>query len=151
MAENSKHRVCRYDREGKQIGNWGYRRSHRHRRLWQLLQPDERRVRAGRTWSTRPKTTRAASSDIRQEGELLGLVGSVDLVPGCKNCSIAVSDDGSRVYMLDITRGHIVRDGAAAMPGEAGPAAVDESEPLKAQTIRESPRQMRSRRRRVSS
>ena len=29
--------------------------------------------------------------------------------PGCKNVSIAVSSDGSRVYMLDITRNHLVR------------------------------------------
>jgi hypothetical protein len=38
----------------------------------------------------------------------LGLVGSVDIVPGCKNVAIAVSQDGGRVYMLDITRSHIV-------------------------------------------
>jgi sugar lactone lactonase YvrE len=43
------------------------------------------------------------------DGELLGLVGAVDLAPGCKNVSIAVSSDGNRVYMLDITHGYIVR------------------------------------------
>ena len=43
------------------------------------------------------------------DGKLLGLVGAVELKPGCKNCSIAVSSDGSRVYMLDITRNLIVR------------------------------------------
>lgn len=32
----------------------------------------------------------------------------MDLVPGCKNVSIAVSHDGDHVYMLDITRNHIV-------------------------------------------
>jgi len=29
-------------------------------------------------------------------------------VPGCKKVSIAVSPQGDQVYMLDITRGHIV-------------------------------------------
>ena len=42
------------------------------------------------------------------EGTFLGVVGAVDLVPGCKKVSIAVSPTGDRVYMLDITRGHIV-------------------------------------------
>jgi hypothetical protein len=32
----------------------------------------------------------------------------VDLVPGCKNVSIAVSPDADKVYMLDLTRNHIV-------------------------------------------
>ena len=36
------------------------------------------------------------------------MVGSVDLVPGCKNVSIAVAEDGNQVFMLDITRNHIV-------------------------------------------
>jgi sugar lactone lactonase YvrE len=44
-----------------------------------------------------------------EDGKLLGLVGSVEMKPGCKNCSISVSKDGSRVYMLDITRNFIVR------------------------------------------
>ena len=35
-------------------------------------------------------------------------MGDVKLVPGCKNVSIAVSADGSKVYMLDLTRNHIV-------------------------------------------
>jgi len=62
------------------------------------------------------------------DGELLGLVGSVDLVPGCKNCSIAVNADGSRVYMLDITRGHIVRMEPYA-PGEApGPVPYEDEQ-----------------------
>ena len=43
-----------------------------------------------------------------KDGELLALVGSVKLVPGCKKVSIAVSEDGHRVYMLDITRNHII-------------------------------------------
>ena len=42
------------------------------------------------------------------DGELLQLVGAVDLVPGCKNVSIAVAEDGNQVFMLDITRNHIV-------------------------------------------
>jgi hypothetical protein len=42
-------------------------------------------------------------------GELLGLVGAVDVPPGCKNVSIAATSDGSRFYMLDITNNRILR------------------------------------------
>jgi hypothetical protein len=56
-------------------------------------------------------TAEASSGRIKRystTGELLELVGNVDIVPGCKKVSIAVNKDGSRVYMLDITRTHIV-------------------------------------------
>ena len=42
------------------------------------------------------------------DGELMDHIGSVELVPGCKKVSIAVSSDHQRVYMLDITRNHII-------------------------------------------
>ena len=43
------------------------------------------------------------------DGEFVSYVGDVELVPGCKNVSIAVAPDTSRIYMLDLTRNHIVR------------------------------------------
>jgi sugar lactone lactonase YvrE len=42
------------------------------------------------------------------DGEFVDFIGDVKLVPGCKNVSIAVSKDGKRVFMLDITRNHVV-------------------------------------------
>ena len=36
------------------------------------------------------------------------MIGTVKIVPGCKNVAIGVSPDGNRVYMLDVTRKHIV-------------------------------------------
>jgi sugar lactone lactonase YvrE len=42
------------------------------------------------------------------DGKFKDVIGSVKLVPGCKNVSIAVSPDTDRVYMLDITRNHII-------------------------------------------
>ena len=59
------------------------------------------------------------------EGQLIDLVGSVELVPGCKKVSIAVSKDHQRVYMLDITRNHIIV--MEAKPGE--PEVVSQEEP----------------------
>jgi len=42
------------------------------------------------------------------EGEFLGRVGKVKIIPGCKHVAIGVADQGKKVYMLDITRSHIV-------------------------------------------
>ena len=41
-------------------------------------------------------------------GKFLGVVGTAKIVPGCKHLAIGVSKDASRVFLLDITRTHIV-------------------------------------------
>ena len=56
-------------------------------------------------------TAEATSGRIKRftpDGKLQGVVGTVEIVPGCKKVSIAVNQDGSRVYMMDLTRTHIV-------------------------------------------
>ena len=50
------------------------------------------------------------------DGNFLAYVGDVDLVPGCKNVSIAASPDSDRIYMLDLTRNHIVVMKARSQP-----------------------------------
>jgi hypothetical protein len=42
------------------------------------------------------------------EGEFLGRVGRAEIIPGCKHVAIGVADNSKKVYMLDITRSHIV-------------------------------------------
>lgn len=127
VAENSKHRVCRYDRDGKLICNWGHGARTGIEGFGSCCNPMNVAFGPeGAVYTAEDNTGRIKR--YSPEGKLLGLVGSVDLVPGCKNCSIAVSSDGSRVYMLDITRGHIVRM-EPYKPGEApAPAAVEEQE-----------------------
>ncbi|MEM9702085.1 MAG: hypothetical protein AAF907_06545, partial [Planctomycetota bacterium] len=58
------------------------------------------------------------------DGELIDLVGKVDLVPGCKNVSVAVSPANGSVYMLDITRNHI----AVMTPGAESDSDAEVSE-----------------------
>ncbi len=107
VAENARARVCRYDREGKLVCQWGEREREGAVGFGSCCNPMN--VAFG------PKaevyTAEATLGRIKRfstTGEFLGLVGSVDIVPGCKNVAIAVNHDGSRVYMLDITRSHIV-------------------------------------------
>lgn len=125
VAENSKHRVCRYDRDGKMIGNWGHGARTGIEGFGSCCNPMNVAFGPeGVVYTAEDNTGRIKR--YSPDGKLLGLVGSVELVPGCKNCSIAVSSDGTHVYMLDITRGHIVRM-EPYKPGEApAPAAVEE-------------------------
>ena len=107
VAENSRHRVCHYDRDGELISTFV---------------KGDRTSFAGFAGCCNPMNLcfgpggelYASESNIGRikrftpAGELLGLVGRVNLVPGCKNVAIEANSDGSRVYMLDITRNHIV-------------------------------------------
>jgi sugar lactone lactonase YvrE len=108
VAENSQHRVCRFDRNGKKLGTWGTSARTGLDGFGSCCNPMN--IAFG------PKNVVYTAEDdtgrikrYSPEGKLLGLVGLVELKPGCKNVSIAVSSDGSHVYMLDITRNHIVR------------------------------------------
>jgi hypothetical protein len=108
IAENSRHRVCRFDRDGKSILNWGQQARAGIEGFGSCCNPMN--VAFGPSdavYTAEDDTGRIKRYSI--EGKLLGLVGSVELKPGCKNCSIAVSSDGNQVYMLDITRNSIVR------------------------------------------
>jgi hypothetical protein len=108
VAENSRHRVCRFDRQGNSLGTWGRAARDGIDGFGSCCNPMN--VAFGpdaAVYTAEDNTGRIKRYSV--DGKLLGLVGSVELVPGCKNVSIAVNKDGSRVYMLDITRHHIVR------------------------------------------
>jgi hypothetical protein len=108
VAENSKHRVCHFDRDGKSIGAWGESARTGLEGFGSCCNPMN--VAFGpddAVYTAEDDTGRIKRYSA--SGKLLGLVGAVELKPGCKNCSISVSKDGNRVYMLDITRNFIVR------------------------------------------
>ena len=125
VAENGKHRVCRYDRDGALVCQWGHGARQGLEGFGSCCNPMNVAFGPGGVVYTAEDNT-GRIKRYSPDGELLGLVGATELVPGCKNCSIAVNSDGSRVYMLDITRGHIVRM-EPYKPGEApAPAKIDE-------------------------
>ncbi len=106
VAENSRDRVVHYDINGTEINKWG---------------KSDRTGINGFTSCCNPMnvcfdnkghvyTAESGSGRIKcfnSSGTLVSYVGDVDLVPGCKNVSIAVSPVNSKVYMLDLTRNHI--------------------------------------------
>jgi hypothetical protein len=108
VAENSRHRVCRFDRDGKELLVWGFGARTGLEGFGSCCNPMNVAFGPeGAVYTAEDDTGRIKRYSV--DGKLLGLVGAVELKPGCKNVSIAVSKDGSRVYMLDITRNHLVR------------------------------------------
>ena len=106
VAENSRKRVAAFDRSGESIGGWGSSGEDVNG-FGSCCNPMN--VAFGPKGSV--YTAESTSGRIKRystDGELLELVGSVDLVPGCKKVAIAVGPGGDRVYMLDQTRDHIV-------------------------------------------
>lgn len=107
VAENSRHSVRHFDRNGEQVNRWGSSAREGLAGFGSCCNPMNVAFGPGGT----VYTAESGSGRIKRfspEGELVELIGSVDLVPGCKKVSIAVGPDGDRVYMLDITRNHVV-------------------------------------------
>ena len=117
VAENSRHRVVRFDNQGTKLTSWGSRARSGLRGFGSCCNPMNVNFGPdGTVYTAESNTGRIKQYD--SEGQLLSLVGKVDLVPGCKKVAIAVSPDGSRIYMLDITRETILVMGPLA-PGES--------------------------------
>ncbi|MGL4513406.1 MAG: hypothetical protein ACRCT8_09975 [Lacipirellulaceae bacterium] len=106
VAENSRKRVAAFDRTGESLRSWG---SSGEEVTGFGCCCNPMNVAFGPEGSV--YTAESTSGRIKRystEGELIELVGSVDLVPGCKKVAIAVGPAGDRVYMLDQTRHHVV-------------------------------------------
>jgi hypothetical protein len=108
VAENSRHRVCRYDTSGKLIAAWGQASRSGIEGFGSCCNPMNVAFGPGGVIYTSEDDT-GRIKRYSTSGELLGLVGAVDVPPGCKNVSIAANSDGSRFYMLDITNNGILR------------------------------------------
>jgi len=107
VAENARKRVVGYDRDGKELAVWG---------------SSDRKAIEGFGSCCNPMCIRfgpdgvvyTAESNLGRikrfspDGKFLGLVGTVKIVPGCKHVPIGITADASRVYMLDLTRSHVI-------------------------------------------
>ena len=121
VAENSRMRVVRYDRDGEEISSWGKKARKDIVGFGSCCNPMNLRFGAdGNVYTSEASVGRIKR--FTPDGEFLGLVGVAEIVPGCKHVAIGVSEDGSRVYLLDITRKRI-----AVMTASEGPAEEDEA------------------------
>ncbi len=106
VAENSRGRVVRYDFAGEELTKWGKKDRSGKDGFSSCCNP----MNVCFSGSGDVFTAEASTGRIKRfspEGTFLAYVGDVELVPGCKNVSIAVSPNDDTVYMLDLTRNHI--------------------------------------------
>ncbi|NOX53973.1 MAG: hypothetical protein GXP27_05940 [Planctomycetes bacterium] len=107
VAENARMRVVRYDREGKLLHVWGKKDRTGVIGFGSCCNPMNIRFGPGGYLYT----SEASLGRIKRytpDGQFVDVVAIADLVPGCKHVAIDVSPDGRRVYMLDITRRHVI-------------------------------------------
>ena len=124
VAENSRHRVVRYDTTGKEIASWGKQAREGLHGFGSCCNPMNVAFGSDGSVYTAEDTT-GRVKQFTPDGELIALIGKVDLVPGCKKVAISVDKDGGNIFMLDITRNEIlVMD--RLKPGET--VAYSESE-----------------------
>ena len=119
VAENSRHRVCRYDAEGNLIETWGKGARTGIEGFGSCCNPMNLACGEGGVVYTAEDTT-GRIKRYTPDGKLLSVVGSADVVPGCKKVAVGVAAGGDRVYMLDITRNHIAQLDRVA-PDPEGP------------------------------
>lgn len=106
VAENSRHRVVRYDREGKKIATFGkVSREADGEGFGGCCNPMNLRGNSQGIYTAESEDPVKLFSTA---GEFVGAIGTVKISGGCKNVGIAVSNDGSRVYFCDQPGGKIL-------------------------------------------
>jgi hypothetical protein len=106
VAENSRHRVSRYDTAGEMLTSWGKQAREGLHGFGSCCNPMNVAFGADGSVYT-AEDTAGRIKQFTPDGELVALIGKVDVVPGCKKVAIAVAKDGGNVFMLDITKNQI--------------------------------------------
>ena len=115
-AENTAHRVVKYDRDGKVLGKWGQRSRTALAGFGSCCNPMNLCFDASGVLYT-AESGMARIKRYSTDGTFLDLVGYVGvqrfqraghMAASCSNIAIAVTPDGSRVYVMDF-KGNLIR------------------------------------------
>ena len=116
VAENARKRILLFDVEGKVLSSWDRASRDDVEGFGSCCNPMNIRFGPGGEVFT-SESNLGRIKRFQPDGQFLGIAAEVKIVPGCKHVAIGVSSDGKRLYLLDITRSHIValdvRDAAA--------------------------------------
>ena len=123
VAENTKHRVGRYDRDGKRIEEFGSTASRTNADgFGGCCNPMN--VCFGPEGQILTAESEGIIRRFSPTGEYLGLVGRVTLTGGCKNVALSATADGERVYFCDLPGSRIIVMGPVTDAAEAEALAV---------------------------
>jgi hypothetical protein len=116
VAENARHRVVRFDRDGEVLSTWGRRARTNVAEFGSCCNPMNLCFGPGGVLYT-AESGLGRVKRYTPEGKFLGLVGYVGvtrftragrLAASCSNIAIAVNKDGSRVFVQDLKK-NIIR------------------------------------------
>lgn len=100
VAENTKHRFARYDRDGKAIGAWGTRGKETDPGCFGGC-CNPMNLRAASNGDIFTAESEGIIKRFTEKGDFLAIVGFVKLTGGCKNVAVAANATGERVYFCD--------------------------------------------------
>lgn len=111
LAENTKKRVARYDRDGTFVSAFGESgRESKGLSFGGCCNPMNCRLMASGDIYT--AESEGIVKRFNSSGEFLGLVGYAKLTGGCKNVAVAASPTGDRIYFCDLPGSRIIILGA---------------------------------------
>lgn len=107
VAENSRHRVVRFDREGKQLGQFGKRdREGEGANFSGCCNPMN--LCFPKSGAVYVAESNGVVKHFTPAGEYQGIIGIANVQPGCKNSAIAVTKDNARLFYIDIQKSQII-------------------------------------------
>ncbi|MBI3862711.1 MAG: hypothetical protein HY290_12545 [Planctomycetia bacterium] len=132
VAENTKHRVGHYDRDGKTLNTFGKKSG--------LFSSDgfggccnPMNVCISQQGEVFTAESEGIVRRFSTDGKSLGLVGRVTLTGGCKNVAIAVSPKADKIFFCDLPGSRIIVLGPVANEAEAEALGKDADAKAKAQ------------------
>lgn len=100
VAENSRHRVARFDREGKSLGSFGkFGLESDPQCFGGCCNPMNCRIASGGTVYT--AESQGFVKEFSPRGDFVRLVAYATVSGGCKNAAVAAAPDGKSIYFCD--------------------------------------------------
>lgn len=107
VCENSRHRVVKYDRDGKEMAHFGKRdRQGEGENFGGCCNPMN--LCFNRDGNLYVSESNGVVKHFTPAGKYLGIVGVAKVEAGCKNSCVAVTADESRLFYIDIYKSQIV-------------------------------------------
>ena len=107
VCENSRHRVLRLDRDGKQLGQFGKRdREGVGENFGGCCNPMN--LCFNKDGNLYVSESNGAVKNFTPEGKYLGIVGVAEVQPGCKNSCVGVTANDDRLFYIDVLKSQII-------------------------------------------
>jgi hypothetical protein len=106
VAENSRHRVVCYNRDGKQLRTFGGRVGQKNGQFGGCCNPMN--LCFGKDGNIFTAESEGIVRQFTSAGKAVGAVGGCKLSGGCKNVAIGVSPDEDKVYFCDLPGSQII-------------------------------------------